>query len=379
MTKALRAIALIILGLFSQPAFSAGTIPVALVQQFDANGQPLIGCLLNLYVTGTVATPQLAYQDTALTQALPWPVPCDSNGRLPMFYVADGSIHPRLTDASGIVQFDYPSMLVIGPSGGSGGGGTVDPTTIASTGDTKFRPTSETLAGWVKLNGLTIGAAASGATGRANADTQALYTYLWTNCPDATCPVSTGRGATGLADFTANKTITLLDLRGRGLLGLCDMGSSDSGRLTGGLFVSGNCTTAQSTVGQAAHTLLQAELPNVSFTHSGITLGDPGHSHGLNDPGHDHGVNDPTHAHQYLGAAAVFRADGGLSTGGSGTSVTTSELTHITIQSHVTGMSVNNASTGMSISSQGSSASGGSGTALNVLDPAMLGTFYMKL
>src|SRR5262249_52846509 len=160
----------------------------------------------------------------------PWPLTLDANGRIPALYLADGAVHVRLTDSAGVVQFDYPSILVIGPSSGGGGGGpAVDPTTIAGTGDIKFRPTSEFVTGWVKLNGQTIGSATSGATGRANADTQALFIYLWQNCPDAHCPVSSGRGANGLADFSANKQLTLIDLRGRGLAGLDDMGNIAAG------------------------------------------------------------------------------------------------------------------------------------------------------
>jgi len=252
-----------------QPVHAAGTIPVALAQQFNANGQPLVGCNLYTYVTGTVATPQLAYQDTSLTQALPWPVQCDANGRLPFFYLADGTVHPRLTDASGVVQFDIPSMLVIGPSGGTtGGGGTIDPTTIASSGDIKFRVTGETLTGWVKLNGLTIGNGSSGATSRANADTQSLFIYLWTNCTNAHCPVSTGRGATALADFNANKTITLPDWRGRIPVGLDDMGSTAAGRLVTGTVTSGadTVTTPAATGGASTTTLAKSDLPNETPT-----------------------------------------------------------------------------------------------------------------
>ena len=199
--------------LWSQFAVAQGTLSLALTQQFAftacANfggvcGVPLIGGLLYFYQVGTVATPQNSFQDVALTIPNPWPLVLDSSGRVPVFYLASGSVHVRLTDSGGVVQIDTNS-LVIGPAGGGGGGGgSVDPTTVLSTGDVKYRLTSETLAGWVKANGLTIGSAVSGATGRANADTAALYSYLWTNCPDAHCPVLGGRGASSAADFGAN-------------------------------------------------------------------------------------------------------------------------------------------------------------------------------
>src|SRR6516165_8371627 len=131
-------------------AKAQGTLNVALQQQFaftgcsaaaNVRGTPLIGGLLYFYQVGTVATRQDSFQDTGLTIPNPWPLQLDANGRVPMFYLSSGSVHVRLTDAGGVVQFDYPSMLVIGPSGGGGGGAAVDPTTIASTGDIKYRAT----------------------------------------------------------------------------------------------------------------------------------------------------------------------------------------------------------------------------------------------
>src|SRR5260370_3824263 len=175
-----------LLGLASAPALAQGTLPIALQQQMaytncaafsNACGTPLIGGLLYFIQVGTVNSPQDSFQDTGLTLTNPYPLTLHTNGRIPNFYLANGSVHVRLTDANGVVQFDIPSMLVIGPSSGSGGGGSVDPTTIASTGDVKFRFTGEFVTGWVKANAQTIGSATSGATQRANSDTQALFIY----------------------------------------------------------------------------------------------------------------------------------------------------------------------------------------------------------
>lgn len=243
-----------LLGL-AAPTHAAGTLPVALAQQVDQNGRPLAGALLYFYVVGTVATPQIAYQDTALSQPLPWPVQADQNGRLPMFYLADGSVHVRLTDAGGGVQFDYPNMTVIGPSisGGGGGGSTVDPTTLFSTGDVKIRPGNEVLTGWVRMNGNTIGSAASGATERANADTQNLYVWLWTNCAtpntNLECAVTGGLGASALADFGANKPIATPDMRARTPFGRDCMGAACLGNTSD---IGGNTDDATATAGGAS-------------------------------------------------------------------------------------------------------------------------------
>lgn len=256
----------------------AGTLPsIPLGQQFDIDGSPLAGAFLYFFQVGTVATLQNSYQDYGLTIVQPNPLVADQYGRIPMFYLADGQVHVRLTDASGVVIFDYPNMQVIGPSsGGGGGGGSVDPTTIAATGDFKWRPTTETLTGWVKANALTIGNASSGASQRANADTQALFVYLWSNFTDAHCPVVGGRGGTALADFTASKQITLPDLRARTPFGLDDMGGAASGRLLASNVTSSGdgVTTPSATGGEANHTLVVGEAPTGQFT-----FNDAAHTH----------------------------------------------------------------------------------------------------
>lgn len=251
---------------------------IPLSQQFDNNGKLLIGALLYIYAANTT-TPQNIYQDSGLTVLHPWPLPTDVNGRIPMFYLADGSVHVRLTDSGGVILYDSPSVLVIGPSSGGGGGGGVDPNAILSTGDLKWRPTSESLAGWVRANGRTVGSATSGATERANADTSALFVWLWTNFADAICPVSGGRGANAAADFAANKTIGLIDMRGRGPLGVDDMGNAAASRLTGGTFTVGNATTPASSGGEAAHTLLTGESGQKAIAAAPVTVTDPGHQH----------------------------------------------------------------------------------------------------
>ena len=256
-----------------QSTYAAGTIPVALTQQSDANGKPLSGALLYTYVAGTVNQPQNSFQDFGLTLPNPWPLQADTTGRIPMFYLADGQVHVRLTDASGVVVFDYPQMQVIGPSSGGGGGGgvTIDTTAIASTGDIKYRMTTETLTNWVKANGQTIGSLSSGASGRANADTQPLFVYLWTNCSqpsaNARCPVVGGIGASAVADFSGNKQITLPDLRARIPFGLDDMGNTAAGRLLAGNMVGpgDTPTTPGGIAGQINHTIQPSEVPSVPF------------------------------------------------------------------------------------------------------------------
>ncbi len=339
-------------------AHAQGTLPVALQQQFsftncatftNACGTPLSGGLLYFYQVGTVATPQDSFQDTGLTLKNPWPLTLDANGRIPNFYLANGSVHVRLTDGAGVVQFDVLSALVIGPSsgGGGGGGGSVDPTTIAGTGDIKFRPTSEFLTGWVKLNGETIGSAVSGASGRANADTQSLFVYLWANCPDAHCPVVGGRGGSGLADFNANKQLTLLDMRGRAFAGLDDMGNIAAGRILSGNVTSGGGdgpTTPQASGGEANHTLTLAQAPPGQFT---FNFNDPGHNHAPLNGGNF--VTSPNHTAIISGSNIGVWSQGDATTAANTTGISASITDHAGGQSH------------------------------NVMNPFMLGTWYQKL
>jgi hypothetical protein len=211
----------------------AGTIPLSLTQQFDVYGAPLAGGQLYIIQVGTVSTPQNAYQDTGLSITLPYPITLDAAGRVPQFFLADGSVKIRLQDRYGVVQLASDSVLVIGPSAGGGGGSTVDPTQLISTGMMMFAHSTASIAGFVRLNAKTIGSSTSGATERANADTQALFLYLW---PDTTLTVSGGRGGSAAADWAANKQLSLPDWRGYALNALDDMGNTAAGRLTASYF-----------------------------------------------------------------------------------------------------------------------------------------------
>jgi hypothetical protein len=217
---------------------------------------------LYLIQAGTTSTPQNGYQDSGLTIALPNPIPCDAAGRLPQFFLADGLIKVRLVDSDGVQQLVADGIQVIGPSsGGGGGGGSVDPTTIFQTGDSMWQETSGTRTGWVRDNGRTIGSASSGATERANSDCQALFGVLWQRYSDAFCPVSGGRGASAADDWTANKTIKLLDRRLCSPTGLADMGNTALALPAGVPIISGDATTPGSVIGGLTNTLVTGNLP----------------------------------------------------------------------------------------------------------------------
>lgn len=254
----------------------AGTISFSLSQQFDRYGEPLAGGKLYFYQAGTT-NPQNAFKDSNLT--LPWPNPIelDEAGRIPQFFLADGSIKIRLADINGVTQIAADGVLVIGPSSGGGGGTPVDATTVLQTGDLKVRYGTGSHTGWVRANGRTIGSSTSGASERSNADCQALFEYLWG--ADANLTVSSGRGVSANADWTANKTIALPDWRGRVVAGLDDMGNSAAGRLTSAIFGT-DPTVLGNAGGVQKLTLTIAQLPTITPAGT-VTITDHGHSHNL--------------------------------------------------------------------------------------------------
>lgn len=134
-------------------------------------------------------------------------------------------------DASNINVTLWQTILGITGGGGSG----------AQTGDIKTTLVGAAVPmGYVKMDGSTIGDAASGATGFADPTAVNLFALLWGLDPTATTlqdssgvPIS--RGGSAAADFAANCRITVPDARGRFLRGLDGSRGLDPGRLMGTL------------------------------------------------------------------------------------------------------------------------------------------------
>jgi hypothetical protein len=148
---------------------------------------------------------------------------------------------------------------------------------VFTTGGVQWRPTNETLSGWVVANATTIGNAASNATQLANASAANLFASLWTNFSNTQCPLLTSagvpvaRGANPEADFAANNQITLLDMRGKSPIGIDTMGGSVTTLLTGVPVTSGNATTPGSILGENLHTLIASEIPSITSS-GGISV-----------------------------------------------------------------------------------------------------------
>jgi len=119
---------------------------------------------------------------------------------------------------------------------------------LFTTGDVKATLKTAADAGWVMMDDGAIGDASSGASTRANADTESLFTLLWNNVADSHCAVSGGRGASAAADFAAHKTIALPKGLGRALA-FAGAGAGLAARALG------------ETLGEETHVLSADEMP----------------------------------------------------------------------------------------------------------------------
>lgn len=129
--------------------------------------------------------------------------------------------------------------------------------------------------GYVWANGQTIGDASSGATGRANSDTSALFALLWGSMTDAVLPIYTNagalssRGSSAASDFAAHKRLSVPDLRGRVAAGMDNMGGASAA----GLITVLGCNISGATLGASggAQNVGLVGANNGAHTHSAST------------------------------------------------------------------------------------------------------------
>lgn len=137
---------------------------------------------------------------------------------------------------------------------------------------------------WLWMDGRTIGNALSNATARANFDVQKLFVKIWTDYNDTTAPIykSDGslstRGDSAIADWDANKQITILDRRGRTLVGMDNMTDVSANVIT--------ATWADVLGGIGGTEKVQLSVSNMpSHNHEGLTGNDsPDHVHSYTHP-----------------------------------------------------------------------------------------------
>lgn len=194
--------------------------------------------------------------------------------------------------------------------------------------------------GFVLGSGLTIGGSNSGATSathqRANADTQNLFTMLWTNEPtnailhiQDNAGTPTIRGVSASADFIAGKRMPTPDCRGRTRASLDNMGGVAATRMTaGGSGIAG--TTLYASGGVQTYVLVSpADLP--SHTHP---LASFVHTHDIAH-GHPGSTADP-HTHvQVLGSGGSVATAGAGAVGGNSTNTSVASVNTLTIAANV--------------------------------------------
>ena len=208
---------------------------------------------------------------------------------------------------------------------------------LPTTGDLKPTHKAAADAGWILWSDGTIGDASSSSSIRANADTNALFTLYYNSYNDARCPLLTSGGGattraaqgTAAAAFAAHCRMTLPKGSGRSLA-LAGAGSGLTSRTLGDS--AGAETETQTIAKMAAHT---------------------------------HTITDPTHTHN-LGQNVTI--DGGSIAIDPGATANVQLL-------GIGDISVTqSASTGIT-----ATASAGSGTALNILDPSIYINVMIKL
>lgn len=258
--------------------------PVPIPVFNPSTGERAGGALAYFYVGGTT-TPLSVYTTDEGTTPHTNPVVADANGVFPPIFIPYGAYGYRVTSATGTII--SPTVATIQnpapPDSGGGGGIVVTQDQILQTGFPLWIPMTGVLSGFVRMNGNTIGNSGSGATERANADTEALFTWYWNKINDTIAPVSGGRGATASADFAANKTITLLKSQNKAFFGLDGMGGSAGGGFANVTFAQGDKDTPGANGGATRRSLTTNNLP--SFTPSGsvsgsVTTTDPGTTSG---------------------------------------------------------------------------------------------------
>jgi hypothetical protein len=359
---------------------------------FSANGQFASGAQAFFFLAGT-STPLVVFADDAFTQQLPAPVVADQNGVFPTIFIPYGGYGQRILDQNGVLLGAADNIDNFAPFTSGGTGIQVTQDQILQTGDMVPRLRTGIMQGFVRMNGLTIGSALSGASELAASATQPLYIYNWSNFSNTVCPVSGGRGANAAADYAANKAIGLISMRGVAFAGVDDMGAGPAALLQAVTTCTTNNTTTVVVVSAANIAVGDIAIVNgincgavVSVAGTTVVLTNvaagsaagisfrssqfadaqvAGSSAGTQNivqtadslAAHGHTYSDPGHTHLYdqsvNGASA---AGGGLQTANT-----------------VFGQPTQGSAIGITINTAGS------GNPMSILQPTVVGTWYQKL
>lgn len=399
----------------SSPIWNPAPIPFR-----KADDTPAASALAFFFDSGT-DTPMVTFLDSQRSIPHTHPVVANGAGIFSPIYLTPGDDYKvRVEEALGAILFEADGIA--NPAENTGEGLVVTSDQISMTGDVIWNAASGVRSGWVRANGQTIGSSGSGAVERANDDCAALFAFLWNNFPNASCPVSTGRGANPEADFAAGKTLGVLNMRGRGMVGADTMGAvalnliqktttitttnasaastvaSAVGLCVGMAIVSTNVpagTTITNIIGTAvtlsANATATASGTAARFsifadaqvggsiggenTHTPLDIEVGAHIHTASAVST---VTDPTHFHNVTTDADTSNLLVGRETAGTGSATydLTSGASNDAIS--VTALAAAKA-TGVTVGTTVSVASSGSGVPSNQWHPSMVGTYYLKL
>jgi microcystin-dependent protein len=362
----------------------AGLLQMGVQQFFDANGNPLSLGKVYTYIPGTT-TNKTTWQDSGEVNANTNPITLNAAGYANTATQAiygqgtyrlivkdqnnnliwDAVTQPGGVSASATLIGDGQPVGTIKPFAG------VSPPAqyLFSAGQALSRSTYSDLYTAVTIiqavNCSTSSAVITGLTDTTNIGIGSTVELSCLAAGHAT--VSSKTGSTITLSATANATVgatatffpwgngdgsttfNLPDLRGVALVGRTNMDGSLNGssNLTSTYYLASPNGQGVVGGGQSFH-ILQANLPNVSFTHSGTTLTNPSHTHGYT-------VSNIT-----LGGGGVgSNQTAAQSTGGTPTTGTQSA--------------------NPSINAQGSAASGGSDTPISVVQPSVTMNYVIKV
>jgi microcystin-dependent protein len=343
-------------------------------------------------------TPRSTFHDADLTTPHTHPVVADGNGRFPAIFIDFGSYRERIRTAGDTTLWDTDGVPNPAPFNEDVG---VDANALLQTGQFVFELIDGTRPGFVRANGRTIGSGVSGASERANADTEDLYTRLYNALSNTVCPVSTGRGSNAAADFAANKTLGLPDLRGSVPAGLDTMGNGAASRFDASVpFPVGSASVAGSVAGANHVTLDTTTIPSHTHTFAATSGAGGSHAHTfsattsagsahthtitITDPGHAHGgvVQQPPVLNRSYSTPGNNGAtwDGALTISNTNPNTTgiaassSSESAHTHTVSGTTG-----AESSHTHSVTGTSGSTGGAAAHSNTQRSVLGTWFIKL
>ena len=266
----------------------------------DPNGDPYSGAKAYFFDANTT-TPLVTYTEYTLSIPHDHPVVADAAGKFPAVFLPEQILYRvRITTADGVTLDDIDGISTPTTAPPEVPEGDTPIAERHQTGDIKWSYRSAAQAGWVRLNGRTIGSGASAATERANADCQALFIHLWNE--DPTLVVAGGRGGTANGDWAAGKTISLPDPKGRAFIVPDSFGAAPANVVTDAQ-LGAESDQLGAKGGSAARSIARNNLPasSLTFSASTDTVGNHGHqfsvSHAVgNDSGYGGGlVTDATY------------------------------------------------------------------------------------